>query len=161
MIIRSLEKADYEAVKRIYQEGIDTGLATFETRVPDWESWNDKNLPFCRFVAVSKDEIAGWAALSPVSKREVYKGVAEVSIYIAKDCRGKGVGNLLIKHLIEASKKEGIWTLQSSIFSENEASLKLHLKNGFRIVGIREKIGQLYGVWKDNILLEKRFKKES
>ncbi len=158
MILRPLIKADYEAVKRIYEEGIRTQLATFEMMAPDWEAWNEKNLPFCRFVAVLNDQIEGWVALSPVSKREVYRGVAEVSIYISEEYRGQGIGNRLMKLLIEQSKKEVIWTLQSNIFSENEASLKLHLQNGFRIVGIRERIGQLNGVWKDNILLEKRFK---
>jgi len=157
MLIRSLKETDYEAVKHIYQEGIDTQLATFETTVPDWENWNKKNLPFCRFVAVLDSEITGWAALSPVSKRAVYRGVAEVSIYIGKDFRGQGVGKILMKHLIVQSKKEDIWTLQSNIFSENIASLKLHLQNGFRIVGVRRKIGQLNDVWKDNILLEMRF----
>lgn len=157
MLIRALKETDHEAVKRIYQEGIDTQLATFETRVPEWENWNNQNLPFCRFVAVLNSEITGWAALSPVSKRAVYKGVAEVSIYIGKDFRGQGIGELLMNHLIAHSKKEGIWTLQSNIFSENEASIKLHLQNGFRIVGVRKKIGQLNGAWKDNILLEMRF----
>ena len=157
MIIRSLIKSDYEAVKRIYQEGMDTQLATFETNVPDWECWNKKNLPFCRFVAALGEEIVGWVALSSVSKRAVYRGVAEVSIYIGKDFRGQGFGNFLMSHLIVNSKREGIWTLQSNIFSENEGSIKMHLQNGFRIVGIREKIGQLNGAWKDNILLEMRF----
>jgi phosphinothricin acetyltransferase len=157
MILRPLKKLDYEAVKRIYQEGIDTQLATFETLVPDWKDWDLKNLPFCRFVAVLDREIAGWVSLSPVSKRTVYQGVAEVSIYVGKDFRGQGIGKKMMKHLIEQSKKEGIWTLQSNIFSENETSLKLHLQSGFRIVGVREKIGQLNGVWKDNILLELRF----
>jgi len=157
MEIRPLKKSDYESVKRIYQEGIATQLATFETSVPDWESWNSKNLPFCRFVAVLDGKIAGWAALSAVSKRAVYLGVAEVSIYIAEAFRGQGIGLKLMNHLIAAAEKEGIWTLQANIFSENEASLKLHLKTGFRIVGVREKIGQLNGVWKDNILLENRF----
>ncbi len=157
MNIRSLQKADYEAVKRIYQEGIDTQLATFETTVPDWKTWDEKNLEFCRFVAVLDGEIAGWVALSSVSKRLVYRGVAEVSIYVGKAFRGSGIGNQLMKHLIEQAKKEEIWTLQSNIFSENEVSLKLHLQNGFRRVGIREKIGQLNGIWKDNILLELRF----
>ena len=157
MEIRPLIKSDYEAVKRIYQEGIATQKATFETNVPDWESWDNKNLPFCRFAAVLDEKIAGWASLSAVSKRTVYKGVAEVSIYISTDFRRQGIGNLLMNHLIAAAKKEGIWTLQSNIFSENGASIKLHLKSGFRIVGVREKIGQLNGVWKDNILLEYRF----
>lgn len=157
MVLRSLKKSDYEVVKRIYKEGIDTQFATFETVVPEWESWDNKNLPFCRFVAVLDQGIAGWTALSPVSKRAVYRGVAEVSIYIGKDFRGQGLGKKMMEHLIEESKKEGIWTLQANIFSENEASLKLHLQSGFRIVGVREKIGQLNGVWKDNILLELRF----
>jgi len=157
MVLRPLKKSDYELVKRIYKQGIDTQLATFETKVQEWEYWNNKNLPFCRFVAELDNEIMGWAALSSVSKREVYRGVAEVSIYVGKDYRGIGLGKKMMEHLIEASKKEGIWTLQSNIFPENEASLKLHLQNGFRIVGVRERIGQLNGIWKDNILLELRF----
>jgi phosphinothricin acetyltransferase len=157
MLIRPLKKTDYEAVKRIYQEGIDTQMATFETTVPNWKNWDNKNLQICRFVVVLEDEIAGWTALSPVSKRTVYNGVAEVSIYIGERFRGQGIGDKLMKHLIGNVQKEGIWTLQANIFSENETSLKLHLRNGFRIVGVREKIGQLFSVWKDNILLEKRF----
>ncbi len=157
MVLRPLIKADYEAVKRIYQEGIRTKLATFETTVPDWKAWDSKNLPCCRFVAVLNDEIKGWVALSPVSKREVYRGVAEISIYVGENFRGQGIGSKLMKHLIKHAKKEGIWTLQANVFSENEASLKLHLQHGFRIVGVRERIGQLNGVWKDNILLENRF----
>ena len=156
MVLRPLIKADYKAVKRIYKEGINTKLATFETIAPDWEIWNNKNLPFCRFVAIMNGEIVGWVAVSPVSKRKVYCGVVEVSIYIGEDFRGQGIGSELMNHLIEESKKEGIWTLQANIFSENEVSLNFHLRNGFRIVGIRERIGQLYGEWKDNILLERR-----
>jgi L-amino acid N-acyltransferase YncA len=157
MQIRPLLKADYEAVKRIYQEGIDTQLATFETTVPDWKNWDNKNLPFCRFIAVLHSEISGWIALSRVSKRVVYSGVAEVSIYVGEGFQGRGIGGKLMKHLIDNAQIEGIWTLQSNIFSENETSLKLHLQNGFRIVGVRERIGQIFGEWKDNILIEKRF----
>ncbi|MBS1493955.1 MAG: N-acetyltransferase [Bacteroidetes bacterium] len=145
-------------IKRIYEEGITTGMATFETKSPSWEEWNKKYLQICRLAAVSDNEICGWTALSPVSSREVYKGVCDEAIYVSEKHRGKGIGKLLLQALIKESEANGIWTLQAGIFCDNKSSITLHLKNGFRIVGTREKIGQLNGKWKDTILLERRSK---
>lgn len=149
---------DFESAMRIYQEGIDTGIATFEQSAPTWENWDKNHLAHSRFVAKQGDEVVGWVALSPVSSRCVYGGVAEVSVYIAQKARGKGVGTLLLTRLIEDSEAHNIWTLNAGIFAENTASIELHKKVGFRIVGCKEKIGQLNKVWKDNLLLEKRSK---
>ncbi|UOB16174.1 GNAT family N-acetyltransferase [Abyssalbus ytuae] len=158
MKIRPLLEKDWDSVAKIYSEGIATGIATFETDVPDWEHWNKTHMDSCRIVAGNNDEIWGWAALTPVSGRCVYAGVAEVSVYVSNKHHGKGVGTALLKNLISLSEKEGIWTLQSGIFTENTASLKLHQKAGFRMIGLREKIGRLKGVWKDNYILERRSK---
>ena len=147
---------DWPEVARIYAEGIDTGYATFETNVPDWEAWSQNHMSTGRLVAESDSSLLGWAALSPVSSRCVYGGVAEVSIYIGKNSRGRGVGLKLMEALIPESENSGIWTLQSGIFPENAASIKLHEKAGFRRIGYRERIGNLKGVWKDNILFERR-----
>ncbi len=155
-IIRSLQIQDALPVLAIYQAGIDTGLATFETTAPDWATWHKKFLPQCRQVVVAHEKVMGWAALSPVSQRAVYAGVAEVSIYLAPEVRGQGWGGQLLQALIEASEAEGFWTLQASIFTENKASLRLHHKLGFRTVGYREAIAQWQGEWKDNFLLERR-----
>jgi phosphinothricin acetyltransferase len=154
----SFNESHWSDIKRIYNEGIATGLATFETTAPSWEEWNKNHLKACRLACVIKNEICGWTALSPVSKREVYKGVCEETIYISDSHRGKGLGGFLLQSQIIQSEANGIWTLQAGIFSDNEASIKLHLKNGFRVVGHREKIGQLNGVWKDTLLLERRSK---
>lgn len=154
--IRALLPSDWPAVRGIYQQGIDTGIATFETEVPSWEYWDKKYHQFCRFVTTDQGEVLAWATLAPVSTRPVYRGVAEVSLYVAKEARGKGIGKILLQHLVKASEKAGIWTLQSGIFPENEASIYLHHLVGFRIVGIREKIGQLRGVWHDNVFMERR-----
>jgi len=150
--------ADWESVANIYKEGIETGVATFETVVPTFANWDKAHMANCRFVAESKDGIKGWVAISPVSSRCVYGGVAEVSIYISKSSRGKGVGRLLLECLIEASEKDGIWTLQSGIFPTNYGSIKLHESTGFRCIGKRERIGKLNGHWIDNILFERRSK---
>lgn len=132
-------------------------MAKFESKAPaSYNEWFGEANSSCSFVATEENQILGWCKLSPVSKRNVYKGVGEVSIYIASYAKGKGIGDLLLNHLIVASEKEGYWTLESKIFKENVASLKLHKKNGIRIVGIREKIAQLDGEWKDNLLLERR-----
>lgn len=157
--IRSFQKEDYSACAKIYKVGMDTGIATFETKVPDWEKWNTKFLSQCRFVAEANLSIIGWCALSPFSTREVYKGVAEVTIYIAEKAQKKGIGKLLLQHLVKESEILGFWTLQARIFTENTASIVLHEKCGFRKVGIREKLGQRDGIWYDNILLERRSKK--
>jgi L-amino acid N-acyltransferase YncA len=155
-VIDSLLTQDWELVRAIYLEGVATGQATFETEAPDWKRWDAGHLPQCRIVARSGDGILGWAALSPVSRREVYAGVAEVSVYVAASARGFGVGGALMRALIEASERQGVWTLQSSIFPENHASVALHLKHGFREVGRRERIARHHGVWRDTIVLERR-----
>jgi L-amino acid N-acyltransferase YncA len=155
-VIDSLLTQDWEFVRAIYLEGIATGQATFESEAPDWERWDAGHLPQCRLVARSGDGILGWAALSPVSRREVYAGVAEVSVYVAVSARGFGVGGALMRALIEASERQGVWTLQSSIFPENHASVALHLKHGFREVGRRERIARHHGVWRDTVVLERR-----
>lgn len=155
---RKLVKEDYQAVKRIYKEGVLTDFATFEKEVPRWDIFNEKYLPHSRLVVLSNQVIIGWAALSPFSKREVYQGVAEVSIYIASAARGQGSGAYLFKQLIESASANGIWTLQAAIFRENTVSIKLHERNSFRLVGYREKIGQLDGIWKDNLFFERRSK---
>jgi L-amino acid N-acyltransferase YncA len=154
---RPISFEDWEPVKHIYESGISTGIATFQTSAPTWEEWDLSHHSFCRIHAKKEGKIVAWAALSPVSKRAVYKGVAEVSLYVHPDFRGQHIGEQLFIELISQSKLQGIWTLQSSIFPQNMGSLKLHQKVGFRIVGNREKIGQRNGVWHDNLLLEKRF----
>lgn len=156
--IRSFNKNDWTSVSKIYAQGIATGIATFETEVPSFEVWDQKFLKQCRIVAENEDEVIGFGALSQVSKREVYKGVAEVTIYVAERSRGKGVGKLLLNTLIKESEEQGFWTLQAGIFSENVASIRLHEQCGFRVIGIREKIGQRNGKWYDNHFLERRSK---
>jgi phosphinothricin acetyltransferase len=155
-VIDSMRPRDWDQVRAIYAEGIATGQATFETEAPDWERWDAGHLPECRLVARSRERILGWAALGPASKRKVYAGVAEVSVYVAASARGRGVGGALMKSLIEASERHGIWTLQSSVFPENQASLALHLRHGFRELGRRERIALLHGVWRDTVVLERR-----
>jgi len=155
-VIDRMQPRDWELVRAIYIEGIATRLATFETEAPDWERWDAGHLPQCRLVVRNGDGILGWAALSPVSKREVYAGVAEVSVYVAASARGRGVGGALMRALIEVSERQGVWTLQSSIFTENHASVALHLNHGFREVGRRERIARRLGVWRDTVLLERR-----
>ena len=151
-----MHPTDWKTVATIYKLGIDTGQATFQLEVPDWESWDKGHLQICRILAKSGNEIAGWAALSPISSRAVYRGVTEVSIYISPDFRGKKIGKKLLAKLIEDSEANGIWTLQASIFPENKASLKIHQDLGFRQVGYREKIGAMNGIWRDTILVERR-----
>jgi phosphinothricin acetyltransferase len=154
--IVNMRAEDWPAVEKIYRQGIATEDATFETECPDWENWNAKHHVHSRLVARHEQRVLGWAALSPVSTRRVYAGVAEVSIYIAEAARGKGVGKGLLSALIEHSEQNGIWTLQAGIFPENAASIALHKSCGFREVGRRERIGQLKGIWRDVILLERR-----
>lgn len=154
-----MRETDWPAVRAIYQEGIATGQATFETAAPEWEVWDAGHRPDCRLVARQGEQVIGWAALSPVSRRAVYRGVAEVSIYVAEAARGRGVGQALLAALIEASEAAGVWTLQASVFSENEASVALHLSWGFRVVGRRERIGLHHGVWRDTLMLERRSSK--
>jgi len=149
---------DWEQVRSIYLEGLREGNSTFETEAPSWEAWNEAHLASPRLVMRAADQVLGWAALSPVSKRRVYSGVAEVTIYVTQLARGKGIGRKLLETLIEASERAGIWTLQASIFPENVASVELHLKCGFREVGRRERIARLNGVWRDTVLFERRAK---
>lgn len=159
MEIIPLQESHFPEVAEIYNEGLSTGVATFETQVPKWEAWNMKFLKSCRFVGVINAKVVAWAALSQVSKREVYRGVAEDTIYVAADLQGQGIGKELLKHLILESEKEGFWTLQAAIFPQNKASIKLHEDCGFRIIGTREKVAQGDGVWHDNVLMERRSKK--
>ena len=154
--IRSMESRDWPRVKAIYLEGIATGNATFETEAPDWEEWDSKHLPDARLVAETGGKVAGWAALTPASGRCVYSGVAELSIYITAAMRGKGVGKALLAALIAESEAKGYWTIRSGVFPENKASLALHQKHGFRIVGTQERIGKMDGRWRDVVLLERR-----
>ena len=156
--LRLMTAADREAVLSIYLAGIASGQATFETEPPTWANWDKAHLPAPRLVAISDERIVGWAALSPVSAREVYAGVAEVSVYVAEDMHGKGIGTLLLNALVRESEQNGIWTLQASIFPENAASVSLHHLCGFREVGTRKRIAQMKGVWRDTLLFERRSK---
>lgn len=151
--------SNWEAVKRIYEEGIATGNATFQTTAPGWQEWDNAHLQTCRIIAIENNNILGWAALTPVSSRCVYAGVAEVSVYVAASARGKNIGSLLLQELINQSEQNGIWTLQSGIFPENKASIAMHEKSGFRNIGYRERVGKMGNVWRDNIILEKRSSK--
>lgn len=154
--IGSMSPDDWNDVRRIYLEGIATGDATFETDAPAWDRWDATHRPGERFVARGGGAVLGWAALSPVSDRCVYGGVAEVSVYVAAAARGNGLGVALLQRLIDASEEAGVWTLQAGIFPENRASVALHERLGFREVGRRERLGKLKGVWRDVLLLERR-----
>lgn len=156
VLIISMLPDHWEAVKGIYEEGIATGNATFQDKAPAQEEWDASHLKSCRLVAVDGDEVMGWAALTPVSGRCVYAGVAEVSVYVGEKGRGRGIGKKLLEHLIKESEQEGLWTLQAGIFPENVSSISLHEKVGFRMIGRRERIGKMHGVWRDTVLLERR-----
>jgi L-amino acid N-acyltransferase YncA len=158
MEIISIHKDHFPEIAEIYRQGLETGNATFETTLPTWEDWDKAKLKHSRLAAVINDTVVGWAALSSVSDRCVYGGVAEVSIYISNDHQGKGIGKALMLKLIEDSERNGIWTLQSGMFPENEATVALHKSAGFRIIGQREKIGKLGNIWRDTILMERRSK---
>jgi len=155
-MIDQMKSSDWQQVREIYLEGIRSGNSTFETDAPSWEKWNDSHLEIARLVMRDEETVIGWAALSPVSKRDVYRGVAEVTVYVTESARGKGIGRVLLEALIAESEKNDIWTLQASIFPENTASVELHLRCGFREVGRRERIAMLRGVWRDTILFERR-----
>jgi L-amino acid N-acyltransferase YncA len=158
MQIRPMTARDWESVMRIYQEGIATGNATFETSAPNGPAWNKAHMEKHRFVAEIDGKIAGWVALTPVSSRCVYAGVAEVSVYVGTAYQGRKVGSALLEKLISDTEAESIWTLQAGIFPENTASVALHEKHGFRQIGYREKVGKMNGVWRDVLLLERRSK---
>jgi L-amino acid N-acyltransferase YncA len=153
-----MKPGDWERVRSIYLEGISSGNSTFETEAPSWEKWHEAHLEIARLVIRDGDKILGWAALSPVSKRSVYRGVAELTVAVTESARGKGIGRALLEALIQESERNGIWTLQAAIFPENTASVKLHLRCGFREVGRRERIAMLNGVWRDTLLFERRSK---
>ncbi|WP_281227909.1 GNAT family N-acetyltransferase [Flavobacterium aquiphilum] len=158
MDIRKLLTTDWDQVKMIYEKGIATGNATFQTSAPSWEEWDKSHLNNCRIVAETDGILTGWAALTPVSSRCVYAGVAEVSVYVDPAYSGKGIGLALLNELVALSEAEGLWTVQAGIFPENTASLRIHEKAGFRILGVREKIGKQNGIWRDTVLLERRSK---
>jgi L-amino acid N-acyltransferase YncA len=157
-LINNMQPQDWPDLRAIYLEGIATGMATFETDAPSWDAWDQSHLQFARIVARKDSEIIGWAALSPVSRRQAYAGVAEVSVYVASPHRGAGVGRALLAGLVAESEQHGIWTLQAIVFPENVATIALHTACGFREVGRRKRIGKLNGVWRDTILLERRSK---
>ena len=156
--IENLIQSDWDAVRSMYIESIATGMATFETAPPSWEEWDASHLPNCRLVVKDGPQIIDWAASSSVPERSVYEGIPEVSIYLSNSSQGKGVGKLLLTSLIELSEREGIWTLEGTMFPENKASIQLHRSCGFRKVGYREKIGRLNVVWRDTILMQRRNK---
>jgi phosphinothricin acetyltransferase len=146
----------WPTVKKIYEEGIATGNATFQTTAPEWEEWDAAHVKNSRLVATENNEVLGWAALTAVSGRCVYAGVGEVSVYVAAAARGKGIGKKILQALITESEKNNFWTLQAGIFPENTGSVKIHEDCGFRIIGKREKIGHMNGLWRDTLLLERR-----
>lgn len=156
--IRPMMTTDWISVAEIYQQGIETGNATFQEDIPGWNEWDKNHLTSCRLVAETGKKIVGWAALTAVSERCVYAGVAEVSIYISSDLRGQKTGTKLLDRLIKESEENGIWTLQAGVFPENKPSIRIHKNLGFRYVGYREKIGKMNGTWRDTILLERRSK---
>lgn len=157
-MIEPLTNHSWPEVARIYESGIATKNATFQTEVPDWDSWNSSHRRDCRLIARINGKIVGWAALSNVSNRSVYSGVSEVSIYVDSEFQGQGVGNELLDALVKESEIKGIWTLQAGIFPENIGSIKLHQKHGFRLIGIRERIGKMDTRWRDVAILERRSK---
>jgi phosphinothricin acetyltransferase len=154
LLIRDLRPDDWAEVAAIYRDGMRGGMATFETEVPQWQEWHEAH-PL-RVVAEVDERVIGWAALARASSRWAYRGVAESSVYVARDRHGSGVGRALMEALIERSEQAGIWTLQTSIFPENEASLRLHYRVGFRVVGVRKRIAKRDGLWRDTVLMERR-----
>ncbi|MEM8894524.1 MAG: N-acetyltransferase family protein [Bacteroidota bacterium] len=154
--IRSMLPSDWYSVRTIYEEGIATGVATFESDIPSWEVWDGEHLDHSRYVAVQDDRVMGWVSLAPVSGRCAYKGVAEISIYITESAKGTGIAAALIQKVIQSSEDQGIWTLFAAMTATNEASIRFHEKNGFRRIGYREKIGKLNGEWQDTVIFERR-----
>lgn len=156
MEIKNLEQRHYSDVSRIYQQAIDAGNITLATKTSPWESWDNDHLKNMRFVALEDNAVIGWVALSPVLQRTGYHGVTELSIYIDENHHGKGIGNMLMQHIIDSSEQAGIWTIMSFIFPENDKSIALHKKFGFNHLGTQHKSAQLKGVWMDNCILERR-----
>ncbi|MEP6909748.1 MAG: N-acetyltransferase family protein [Actinomycetota bacterium] len=154
--IRALREADWPAVRAIYEQGIAGRNATFETAAPEWAAWDRSQLERHRLVAVEDGRVVGWIAVHPVSSRPCYSGVVEHSVYVDSDAQGRGVGRALIERLIADTESAGIWTVQTGIFPENEASIAVHVKCGFRIVGTQERLGKLDGIWRDVLVLERR-----
>lgn len=154
--IRKMNDEDWKTVMEIYQEGIASGNATFQMEPPEWQEWDSSHLRECRYVACVENSVVGWAALSPYSRRNAYRGVAELSIYVGSGYQGSGVGKALLSELVRGSEKAGFWTLLAGIFPENQASIALHLGLGFREVGCREKVGEMQGVWRDVLIFERR-----
>lgn len=154
--IQPLDHGHWDRVRAIYVEGIASGNATFETEAPAWEAWDRSHVTGCRYVALVDGQVVGWAALSPVSDRCAYEGVAEVSVYVGAEARGQGVGSRLMEALVRGSEEAGYWTLQAGVFPENDASVRVHTRVGFRLVGRRSRLGQMAGVWRDVLLLERR-----
>jgi L-amino acid N-acyltransferase YncA len=154
--IRELREEDWPAVRAIFEQGIATKNATFESEAPSWESWDRSQLDGHRYVAVEQERVVGWVAAHPVSSRPCYAGVVEHSVYVHDDWQGKGIGRALLERLFQSTEEAGIWTIQTGIFPENEASLALHEKCGFRVVGTQERLGKLDGVWRDVVVLERR-----
>lgn len=156
ILIRPLTPADADAVLRIYQAGLDSGQASFETAAPTWQSFDQGRLPEHRYIADLDGQVVGWVAVTPTSTRAVYAGVVEHSVYTDPAARGRGVGRALMQALVVSTEKAGIWTIQAGVFPENTASLRLHERLGFRVVGRRERVGRHHGVWRDTVLLERR-----
>ena len=156
MEIQQLTETHWPEVSAIYESGLATGNANFSSLVPGWEEWDNAHLKSCRLVMSDDGKVLGWAALTAISDRCVYAGVAEVSVYVGEEARGKGIGRQLLSAIVEESEKNNLWTLEARIFAENLASIKIHQANGFRIVGRRERIGKMNGVWRDTVLLERR-----
>lgn len=156
LAIHPLVESHWDAVRDIYEAGIATGLATFETAAPEWGRWNNAHRLDCRLVALREDQVVGWAALTPVSSRYAYRGVAEISVYVAPAARRQGVGRVLLQNMVTCAEANEVWLLQATIFPENTASVSLHQSAGFRIVGRRERIACLHGQWRDTLLLERR-----
>jgi L-amino acid N-acyltransferase YncA len=156
MILNPMEQQHWPKVREIYEQGIASGDATFQTTAPTWEEWDASHVKSSRIVALIEEEVVGWAALTPVSGRCVYAGVGEVSVYVSPLVQGKGVGKALLQELIRTSEADGFWTLTAGIFPENKASLRIHEQAGFKVLGIRERIGKMNGVWRDTVLLERR-----
>jgi L-amino acid N-acyltransferase YncA len=156
MHIEAMRPAHWAEVKEIYEQGIATGNATFELNIPQWPDWDLAHLPFCRMVMIENGEVLAWAALTAVSNRCIYSGVAEVSVYVAAKWRGRGMGKKILQELILESERNNYWTLQAGIFPENKQSIKIHEQLGFRVIGTRERIGLMNGRWRDTVLLERR-----